>query len=250
MKKMLSTILALALCCLLVTAIADEASPVGTWYIGRAMSNGAEIQVVDPEAIVLTVNEDNTFVLTTAGASASGTWTFGDSAITLVPDPQEGEEEQEPVVYRLEGGELLYDIGATVIHLSRTPAETAALSPAVEAASADEFSGSWKPAAQIVYGLYGPADESGVASLSIEDGKISLLLPGDDGRMAPYGEYEVSFADGVLTAEDTSFGSSRMTLSLHEDGSLYYNVVTDFGTAKLDLTYVYVRGEFEIASAP
>ena len=113
MKKMISTILALALCCLLVTAVADEASPVGTWYIGRAMSDSIEIQVVDPEAIVLTVNEDNTFTLETAGMSASGTWTFEDSAITLTP---EGTENQEPAVFKLQDGELLYEIG-TILDL-------------------------------------------------------------------------------------------------------------------------------------
>lgn len=247
MKKVFSLILALAICIMLINAVADETSPVGTWYIGSAQSDGTEIRIVDPEAITLTVNEDHTFALTAMGNSTPGTWTFADSAITLTPDPQEGAEAQEPIVFTLEGDDLLYDIGTAVVHLSRTPAEPAALSPAMEAVSADAFDGTWMPVGQITYGLYETTDETRSASLLIENGKVTMLYA-DNGKMIPYGEYEAAFTDGILTAEDTSFGSTAMTLSLREDSSLFFRSVTDFGTAKLDLTNIYVRAEFEIAS--
>ena len=248
MKKVVSVILALVLCCLLVPAVADETVPAGTWYIGSASSDDTEIQIVDPEALLLVVNEDNTFTLTAMDMTVSGTWTIEDSALVLTLSQQEGEEQQDPTVLKYEGGDLLYSMGATVVHLSQTPAEPVELSPAVEAESADAFSGGWKPVATIAYGLYGAINETQAASLLIENGKLSLLLS-DGSKMVSYGEYEVAFADGVLTAEDASFGSSSITLSLREDGSLFYHTVTDFGEGKLDITYVYVRAEFEVATA-
>ena len=64
MKKLIAVILSLALCCLLIPAVAEETPVAGTWYIVSANAQDQDFQVVDPEGITVTINDDGTFSIT------------------------------------------------------------------------------------------------------------------------------------------------------------------------------------------
>ena len=117
MKKMIAVILSLALCCLLIPAVAEDGSLTGTWYIKSANKDGVDIQVVDPEGITVTVNEDGTFSMSAGSASVSGTWIAADSVITMTAGEDNATE------FTIDGDELVWDMDGTVVYLSRTPAE-------------------------------------------------------------------------------------------------------------------------------
>ena len=237
MKKLVSLILCLALCCLLIPAVAEDASPVGTWYMTRAEKDGIEIKVTDNEGITLVVNEDKTFTMTVKGLGdpASGTWTFADGKLTMTVDGESTE-------FTLNNGELLYDMEGTSVYLSQTPAEPFALSPAAPAESVDAFDGDWTPYAEVAYGMYGvlpPDSVDSAGSLKIEGGKITVLYGTTEA-----GAYDTVFQDGSLYAEDNTYFPTNMTATLLEDGTLYYNTVMQLGEGQtMEMALICVRAE-------
>ena len=249
MKKFVSMLLALALCCMLVPGVAENASPTGTWYISGAQSEDADIRVIDPKAIVLTVNGDGTFSLNVReyGAEQKGTWSVAESVLTLAVD------QGDPSYFRIDGDELVYEMGATSVRLSRTPGEPEPLAAQVPAESAAAFNGTWVPHAQMVMGLYSPLSaETAAASgkLSIQDGKVETILPGDDGKPYVLSSNMAAFTDGSLTFEETSFGT-KSTLSLLDDGTLEYRAAISMGEVTVDMVYFYIpEGEEIVARMP
>ena len=237
MNKLFSVILALALCFLLLSAAAEEASPVGTWYVVRAESSGFEMKIVDPEAFTLTISEDASFALAAEGMNITGTWTYGDSTNVLSMDMGEGEAQQNFQV-RLEGDELIMDAD-NVFVFSRTPAEPITLSSAVQAGSIEDFNGTWKPIAKIQLGLWGPTTED-TLYLLIENGKVTTFKPGPDGDIYPFTDYDAEYEDGVLT---TVRPEETMSFVLHEDGTLFNPCIYDNGYNRNVHTDIYIRME-------
>lgn len=239
MKKLLAVILSLALCCLLLPAVAEEASLAGTWHILSASAEGTEIQVVDPEAISVTVNEDGTFELTAMGTTQSGNWTVEDSVITMAVD------EENVTAFTIDGDELAFDMGnGTIARLTREAVEPAAFPAAVAAESADAFDGLWLPYGQMMYGLYAPMSAEQAAAygrLQFEGGKVTVLYDDGNGGSIETGSYDAAFADGSLTFEDNSFVATVMTVTLLEDGSLKYTSVMSTGDAPIEMSFIYVR---------
>ncbi len=232
MKKLISVLLSLALCCLLIPAVAETATLAGTWYISGAQSDGMEIQVVDPSAITVTINDDGTFAMSvpSMGVTQEGTWELGDGAINLLAG-------EETSAFQIDGDELLYDVGTAVIHLSRTPAEPVALPAVIGVESVEAFNGTWAPAAIVSYGLYGALTEeaaAGYSTLVIENGHVSLVSGGIE-----MGAYDFTLADGILSAQDSSFFTTDMSLILREDGALYYITVAQMGGMKIETTLIY-----------
>ena len=252
MKKILSVILVLAMCCVLIPASAEDAPLAGTWYLTKGLNGEQELCVVNPEAITVTLNEDGTALLTVAAYNVSRecTWTSDGSVLTL----ETGVEGEEPVTMTVEGDALVFSLGTSTAYLSRTPAEPFTLPGAAAAESAEAFDGTWIPYAQVAMGLYYPMSEAEIAAATvpvIANGTITVHYSGDDGQLIPANVYEGTFADGVLTVEDHSLdgmvsmggeavdGTTYMTLSLLEDGSLRYDTVSVMGS----FSFFYARLE-------
>ena len=239
MKKLISLFLALILCCALIPAGAEDVSLTGTWYMAGATAEGTEIQVVDPEAITLTINEDGTFLLTASsyGASQEGTWTVADSVLSLKAQDQTTD-------LQISGDSLEINMGTTVVSLSRTPAEAAPFPAPVVAESADAFNGIWIPCAQVTSGMYAKMPEEAIAQygkISIDDGKVSVLYDSGSGEYVTAITYETAFADGILTGEDSSTIPTRMSLFFLEDGSLCFDTIMSFGEgASIGMSVIYL----------
>lgn len=240
MRKILSVMLTLALCCMLIPAVAEDASLAGTWYLVKGANGDQELQVVDPEAISVVLHEDGTALLSMAayGVSKECTWSAADSVLTL----DSGVEGEDPMTLAIEDGQLAFSLGASKAYLSRTAAEPFVLPEAVTAESAEAFNGTWIPFAQMAMGLFYTMSEEEIAAagiLELDNGKITVNYIGEDGQAIPANVYEGSFADGLLTAVDESFGTSTMTVTLLEDGSLRYDTVSILGT----FTFFYTLAE-------
>ena len=238
MKKMLSVLLALALCCALLPAVAEQADLTGTWYISRATAGGTDIDVVDPKAITLTLEENGVFSMATVSFTEpqAGTWTLEDGAVNLTVDEQ-------TTPFRIEGDELVYEMGESVVYLAKTPAEAVPLPVYAPAESVDDFNGKWMPSAQVSMGLYMPVGAgSDLTYLDVKDGVIHMMLPQEDGTAIEAGTYECKFEDGMMTAEDDSFGHVEMTITLREDGSLFFDSLMSMnGQAIMEITAIYTR---------
>lgn len=239
MKKLIAVILSLALCCLLIPAVAEDGSLAGTWYIKSANKDGTDIQVVDPEAITVTVNEDGTFLMSAGGASVSGTWVAADSVITMTAGEDNATE------FTIDGDELIWDMNGTLVSLSKTPGKKSEGPAAVTAESADAFDGTWIPKAQLMYGLYAELPEEQAAMLAvmkIEAGKISSLYSNGEGGFIDMGTYGASLTDGKLTFEDSSMIPFKGVLTLLEDGRLLYEtIMTSDDGQSITMGYIYVR---------
>ena len=226
MKKLISLFLALTLCCMLIPAVSEDVSVDGTWYIAGAKSEGAEFQVVDPEAITLTINKDGTFLLNTSssGMSQEGTWTVADSVLSLTAEDQTTE-------VQINGNMLEIETGNTMVQLSQTPAEPYQLPVPVVSETADAFNGTWIPCAQISSGLYSAMSGETIAQygkISIDSGKVSVLSDSGNGEYVTAATYEMTFADGILSGEDSSTIPTELSLLLLEDGSLYFETIVKF----------------------
>ena len=148
MKKLIAVILSLALCCLLIPAVAEEASVTGTWYILDASRDGADIQVVDPEGITVVFNEDGTCTMAMGAMSGTAAWTVADSVITIT-----GDEEEEKTEFKIDGDNLVFDNAGTTVRLTKTPAEKPAGPAALAPETVDAFDGTWLPKAQPMTGI-------------------------------------------------------------------------------------------------
>lgn len=246
MKKLISVILALALCCMLIPAVAEDVSLTGTWYISHAESNGTPLQIVDPEAITVTFAENNecTMAVPSFNLTQTGSWALdGDKVVITMPSEEDGEESSTD--FQIVGEELIYDLNGNSVYLSRTPAEPMALPAVVPAESVDAFSGTWLPKAQMSTGLYGEltAEQlAGVAVVSIDGEKIHSLFDAGDGKLTEIGAYEFTFEDGVLKAEDNVLFPSKLTVSLLEDGTLQYRTIMQMTESfVMEIDYFYVR---------
>ncbi len=244
MKKILAMMLALVLCCALIPVTAESADLIGTWYISHAQAGDAEIQVVDPEAIVLTVNEDGSFSMASGsfGSVQAGTWAVADDAISLTANESTTE-------FRISGDELVYEMGTTSVYLSRTPAAPVPLPVPVIANSADDFAGTWVPCAQIMMGLYMSLNADQVAAagkLLIEGETVTLLMDDGSGEMIQASQYQLSFADGNLSGEENSIFPTSITISLLEDGTLCYHAVVNMGGMEMETISLYIPDDPEI----
>lgn len=240
MKQLIAVILSLALFCLLIPAVAEEASPAGTWYLKAASKDGADIQVVDPEGIVVKVNEDGTFAIIVGGVTRNGTWTREDSSVFTMALAEDDKTE-----FTLDGEELVFELTGTIVRMSRTPGEKPEGPAAVAAESADAFEGTWIPFAQLEYGLYAELSEegkAGYATVQIGDGKVRSLFSNGEGGFSELAAYEASVADGKLTFEDSAFIPFKAVLTLLDDGTLLYETTmfSDDGES-VTIGLIYVR---------
>ncbi len=243
MKKILSLLLMLSLCALAVPAAAETADLTGTWYISTAHEGETEVQVVDSDAIVLTVNEDGTFVLAAnaVGAEATGTWALDGDQLVLT-----NTDDGQTTEFTVTDDGLTFQMNTSTLVMSRTPQEPVALPAAVPADDAAAFNGTWVPHAQVVMGLYSVLSEEEAAAsgaLQIEDGTINLLGYTEEGTPYVGATYETAFADGALTYTDDTFFSTVTTIPLREDGTLFYHSVISMEEASMETLLIYAPAE-------
>ena len=241
MKKLISILLALALCCMMIPAMAESDSMAGVWYIGRATINGEPVVVYDPEAVTVTLVEDGTGVLTVLSLNQQieCTWAYADSVLTLSAEGQE--DLKLPVV----DGEIELAQDPMVLYLTRTPDDTPVDIPGtLTAESADAFNGTYVPSKMIMMGLLVNAADAvsgtgSLANMKIEGEKVSFLYEGMDPDVKDF-----TFENGVLTnMEDLMVYKTTSTLSLLEDGSVLYTLLTEAAGMSYLTTIFYAPAE-------
>ena len=238
MKRITALLLALALCCLLIPAVAEEdVSIVGTWYVTHQKIDDADCRVIDPDILTLEVRDDGTLTLVTTllgGKEIPGTWSVTDSVITLTV-------EDDPIDVRLENGEMVLGEERTAMYLSLTPPEPLVLPGAVAASTPAVFNGTWIPEAEISASLYVPRNSNLFLSrpVRIEGANVTILPDEEKGITLPQ-TYESALKDGVL---EVDYGSpDRMTLSLREDGSMFMEeVLQGSDGTEYFTTTIYIR---------
>ena len=244
MKKLISVIVTLALCCMLAPAGAEEGTLAGTWYLTGADMGSAEIRLYDPEAFVLTLSGDNTYTMKadSYGLTSSGAWTATDSVLTL-------EIWGQTLGLRISGDVLELVSGTNTVYLSRTPAEPVKLPAVVPAETTDAFNGSWVPCAVITAGLYAvPGEDTAgqLGMLQIDGGKVVAMEDAGDGGQIAGIVYEGILSDGAMILHDTTdydaapATTTEITLYLLEDGTLFSRTVIHTGTeTDMEILFVY-----------
>ena len=238
MKKLISVLLALVLCCMMIPAMAESDSMAGVWYIGHATINGEPVVVYDPEAITMALLEDGTGVLTitAAGAQTECKWTYADSTLTMTV------EGQGDLEYPVVDGEIKLSQAPVDFYMTLTPDDTPVdLPAAMEAESVEAFNGKWDPSKTIAYGILANVADifsgtNSVASLQIEDGKVSFVLEDTEPTTI-----ECTLENGVLAGTD-AYGSAA-TFTLLEDGSLMYTYSQGGMAGLFPSTYFFVPAE-------
>lgn len=221
MKKLTALLLALCLGLMLIPAMAEENSVLGTWYLVSVKTSEAE---VDPAAIGMQasvdINEDGTIVTTVAQSGKtqqeSGTWTEADGKITVVTENNTSEAV-------IEDGLLVVTRPDVTMKFSRSQPENAqvtvpAAPVAVKAESAEAFAGTWSVTGGMVMGVYVPLDQ-----LSAKMGlpTISFELTAENAKVS-IGETvfdtPVVFEDGAIKVRTGE--QQVLTLQLTEDGGM------------------------------
>jgi len=241
MKKLISLVLALALCCMMIPAMAESDSLAGVWYIGHGTINGEPVVVFDPEAVTITLLEDGTGILAAmaVGQQIDCKWTYADGKLTL------SAEGQNDIECQVVDGEIALVQDAMEFYMTRTPDDTPVDLPgSLVAESADAFDGTWVPSKVVMWGLMVDAASAvsgtaSIANLQIEGGNVSFVMEGSDPEPQDF-----SFDNGVLTSvQDAVVYKVTSTLTLLEDGSMMYSVLTEAMGQSMPTTFFYVKAE-------
>ena len=229
MKKLISLLLVLCLACAVVSATAEEASPVGTWYLVRGEKDGTVVQTAGMITMEFTFKEDGAAEMKTTvfGETADDTgasWTMADGILTVTDSTGVAQQ------MKLENGELKLDTDGTLMIFGRTPPEVpdTSIAPRLTAKSAEEFDGRWVMSRVIVMGMLATPDQIGVediASLEIENGVVreTAAINGEKVTQELSGE----FVDGhikvtIPTGQEVEGEALQMEYDLYmlEDGTL------------------------------
>ena len=123
MKKLLSVILVLCLCCTAITALAEE-SYAGTWVLTRAMSGDVELtaEILEQNNMKMTMEfrEDGTFtseeITSEQTQTLEGKWEIRDNQLILIIES--GEQAIDII-----DGELVLAVGESTLYLTRVVPE-------------------------------------------------------------------------------------------------------------------------------
>ena len=237
MKKLISVLLVLALCCLMIPALAEE-DVTGEWY-GPYFSM----------AFTLTLNEDGTFTLDALPAgqrAGEGTWTRdGDRMTLVVPDidaPADGvvadgvPAESMMAEGTLADGTLTLSLDGQTVAFTREPVEVFTPAEVNPEAAVEDFNGLWDVAYIASGVLFAAASEDNADSFVLENGTLTLADP-EHGSLALWIGAEpiaLEYADGALTYTlEISMGDAAITLVLKaemlQDGMLALSMDTGYG---------------------
>ena len=218
MKKFVSLLLTLFMLCSF--ALADDASPVGTWYLNSVLYSGVTVPShyfgLD---MIVTLNNDGTSVTAVTGqAAAHGTWTHEDSQITVVSDTMTD-------VYAFDGYALAAQAGDMTLLFDRTPNAPVIYnaSPVIDTASANDFYGSWYcVAVETANGQIPPIFADMNIAMSIDAYDVACVNL--------YHEYNIGWVGNVSSFENGQITVSLLeqdppksiALRMHENGVLSY----------------------------
>ena len=225
MKKLISIVLILCMACMMIPAVAEESSLLGTWYLKEAVSGEMTLDVsMLGMNMSIELKEDGTAVVVTAygeeSASKEGTWAQDGDAVTVTVDGQPGQlaYADGTLVMEQEGGKMIF---TQEVPEAATPTTTL-----IDAESEEAFFGTWELSSMEIMGQVVPVSLlSGfgiemTASMTIEAGK-AILAFSFNGE-AKEAEIPTVFAEGklALSAEETE--SEFAPLSLTESGDLAF----------------------------
>ena len=243
MKKLISIVLAFAMACMLIPAVAEVAADTitGEWYALDMIQGDMTIHIADMGmSYVMILNEDGTMVMTMSAdgmeQSQEGTWEIIDGKI-IVTAVEEDFTSTLEVVPQEDGTLLANDEGMSMV-FSREAAETVTIEIAdVKAAeSADEFYGDWT----LVYlemdgrlmNIAAMGDEG--SGMTLSETGLEFFGEGTFGAMLSVInviEKEAPvFADGVLSVKATADSLNpdlTATAELLEDGMLKLTLMND-----------------------
>ena len=170
MKKLISLILALALCCMLVPAMAEE-DITGEWYASFAGI-----------AMTMTINADGTLSMTAPGqeGSAEGIWTLEGDQLTLTVD-------ESPATATVSADGILLSSGGMDMLFTREPVEVPTVGEVKPDAAAEEFYGEWAVAYMEAEGiLMDPgAVGMGLPKIVLGEGTIEFIATDETDFMTP-----------------------------------------------------------------
>ena len=237
MKKLIALLMVLALCCLMIPAMAEE-DVTGEWY-GPYFSM----------AFTLTLNEDGTFTLDVLPAgqrAGEGTWTRdGDRMTLVVPDidaPADGvvadgvPAESMMAEGTLADGTLTLSLNGQTVAFTREPVEVFTPAEVNPEAAAEDFNGLWD-AAYIASGIMLTATtEDNADSFVLENGTLTLTDPEHSSLAFWFGTDPITleYADGTLLyTQEIPMGEESMTFIMKammlQDGMLGLSLDMGYG---------------------
>lgn len=209
MKKIISLLLALALGCMLIPAVAEDASVTGEWYASYAGLS-----------IPMTVNEDGSFQLAFPGQDPTdGTWTLEGDQITITVN-------DAPLTGTFNGESIALAEGEMALTFTREPAASITVAEAMAAESAEAFYGDWTGTYMGSDGVIMDPAAAGtiLPGLTIGEGVFTFAASGEDDIMAPLLNlmaFSATFEDGALKLAPGLEGAEASgTVQLLEDGML------------------------------
>lgn len=229
-------------CCMICSSGVNANSLAGTWSVARAKAKDSDLTVIDPNIAKLSFKEDGAFDFEYSGNSLNGTWSIENGIISISLDPQLNMH-LRPDAFRVKGSEIIFRNGTVDYYLSQTPAAPYALSPAVEADSADVFNGKWRVDAEIMYGVMYTGDNSEANNLLIENGKVSTYRDNGNEEEFIQDVCNCRLIDGTLVADEMIEGVRSFIVTLREDGSIFVNLVEDHGAYTMEATAILIRKE-------
>lgn len=223
MRKLISIVLILCMACMMIPAVAEENSLIGTWYLKEAVSGEMTLDVsMLGMSMSIELKEDGTAEVVTAygeeSSAKEGTWTQDGETVTVTADGEPGQLTfaDGTLIMEQEGGKMIF---TQEVPEAATPSTTL-----IEAESEEAFFGTWELSSMEIMGQLVPvALLSGfgmdiTAALTIEAGKaiLSFSFNGE----AKETEIPTTFTEGklALSAEETEFAP----LALTESGDLAF----------------------------
>ncbi len=186
MKKLISLLLALALCAMMIPAMAEE-DLTGEWFASFA-----------GVAMTMTLNEDGTAAMTAPGqeGEATGTWTLeGDQiTITINDSPATGTVTEEGILLAEGGMELTF---------TREPVAMLIMADVKADAAEEEFYGEW--------------------TLAYLESEGVVVDPSAVGMILPNVKLDAGTVEFIATSETDIFASIFNLMGLvstYEDGKL------------------------------
>ena len=218
MKKLISLLLALLLCC--ACAIAEEASPAGTWYLNSILYTGVTVPShyfgLD---MILTLNNDGSASIAVTGQpAAQGTWTLDNGQITVTSGTMTD-------VYVYDGYALAAQAGDMTLLFDHTPSIPVVYkdSPISATATQNDFFGSW-------YCVAVETDQGQIPPI-FADMNIAMSIDAYDVACVNlYHEYNIGWVGNVTAFDNAQITVALLdqetpkavTLRMHENGILSY----------------------------
>ena len=229
MKKLISILLALALCCMMIPALAEDGI-TGDWYgeySGMVMK--------------LTLNEDGTAAMEVSGMDmgSNAGWTLDGDRFTLTVDgtPTEG-------TYTDGSIQLPEYEGGPIVAFGRDPIEGFIPAEVNPEAAAEDYDGTWESTYGsfdgLIMGLSGESRET----ITIEGGKVTLLNPnGGAAFFLGTDPIEMTYENGALVytqeiANDAEPIVFIFKIEMLQDGMIAMSMDMGYGASMYYLSKV------------